>query len=52
MDLQLSLTNEEKKVVLYGGGDRPTVPRSVTPETPLTELNPNWRERDIPGRER
>jgi hypothetical protein len=50
--VQLSLTNEEKRVVVYRGGDRPTVPRSVTPETPLCDLNLNWRERDLPERER
>ncbi|HUT73836.1 MAG TPA: DNA methyltransferase [Armatimonadota bacterium] len=52
MAVQLSLTNEEKRVVVYRGGDRPTAPRSVTPETPLCDLNLNWRERDLPERER
>jgi hypothetical protein len=29
-----------------------TVPKSVTPETPLDDLNLNWREKDLPERER
>ncbi|MEM3432747.1 MAG: DNA methyltransferase [Candidatus Methanomethyliaceae archaeon] len=46
------LTNEEQRVIFYQGGGRPTDPRSVTPQTPLSELNLNWRERDLPERER
>ncbi|MBI3739136.1 MAG: site-specific DNA-methyltransferase [Chloroflexi bacterium] len=49
---QMILTNEEQRVVLYATSDTPTVPNSVTPETPLGELNLNWRERDLPERER
>ncbi len=46
------LTEEEKWVIYYQGEGRPTVPSHVTPETPLSELNLNWRERDLPERER
>lgn len=46
-----SFTQEEQRVALYSAAE-PTVPSSVTPETPLAELNLNWRERDLPERER
>ena len=46
------LTNEEKRAVCYTGNDRPTLPPTVTAETPLEALNLNWRERDLPERER
>lgn len=46
------LTNEERRVKIYEGTGEPTIPSSVTPETPLSELNLNWRERDLPERER
>ena len=45
-------TNEERRVATYAGGDKPTVPNSVTHETPLSQLNLNWREKDLPERER
>ncbi len=45
------LTNEEKRVGLYEGY-RPIRPESVTPDTPLTALNLNWTERDLPERVR
>lgn len=44
----LPLTNEEQRVVFYATTDEPTIPSSVTPDTPLSELNLNWRERDLP----
>ena len=47
-----SLTNEEKRIVYYATNDRPTIASSVNPDTPLSELNLNWRERDLPERER
>ncbi len=47
-----NLTNEEKRVVIYSIADQPTVPSSVTSDTPLSELNLNWREKDLPERER
>jgi len=46
------LTNVEKKVGAYARKDQPTDPRQVGPETPLSKLNLNWRERDLPERER
>ena len=46
------LTNEEKRVVFYANGGEPTNPATVTPETPLGDLNLNWRESDLPERER
>lgn len=45
------LTNEEKKVSVYRA-EAPTDPRLVTHETRLDELNLNWREKDLPERER
>lgn len=48
----VSFTNEEKRVVIYSGSDKSTVPSKVTPDTPLEELNLNWREKDLPERER
>lgn len=44
------LTNEEQRVILYATSDEPTLPSSVMPDTPLSELNLNWRERDLPER--
>lgn len=46
------VTNEEARVKIYEGMGEPTIPSSVTPETPLSDLNLNWRERDLPERER
>ncbi|HKZ71373.1 MAG TPA: DNA methyltransferase [Anaerolineales bacterium] len=48
----MTLTNEERRVAIYDGTGKPTIPSSVTPDTPLAELNLNWRERDLPERER
>jgi len=48
----LKLTNSERRVAIYEGAGEPTRPSSVTPDTPLSELNLNWRERDLPERER
>ncbi len=45
-------TNEEQRVVFYATSDEPTIPSSVTSETSLSELNLNWRERDLPERTR
>ncbi len=44
------LTNEERRVAVYSGTGRPTEPSNVTPETPLGELDLNWREHDLPER--
>ena len=46
------ITNEERRVVFYATSDEPTIPSSVTPHTPLSQLNLNWRERDLPERTR
>jgi len=48
----MSMTNEEKRVTIYSTSESPTIPNTVTPETPLESLNMNWRERDLPERER
>lgn len=48
----LDLTNSERRVAIYEGTGEPTKPSSVTPNTPLSELNLNWSERDLPERER
>ena len=46
------LTNEERAVHVYTQTDKPTMPSEVMPDTPLSELNLNWRERDLPEKER
>lgn len=48
----MPITNEERRVILYATSAEPTVPDSVTLETPLEQLNLNWRERDLPERTR
>lgn len=45
-------TNEEKRVEIYAQGDKPTIPSEVSGETPLELLNLNWREKELPERER
>lgn len=45
-------TNEELSVSLYSRSEEPTDPRSVTTDTPLDTLNLNWREKDLPEKER
>lgn len=47
-----NLTNEEKRVIFYSDETQPTIASSVNPETPLSALNLNWREKDLPERER
>ncbi|HEX8143335.1 MAG TPA: DNA methyltransferase [Pyrinomonadaceae bacterium] len=46
------LTNEEKRVAAYSSDESPTFPGSVTSDTPLSALNLNWREKELPERER
>jgi hypothetical protein len=46
------LTNEEKRVEAYAHNNAPTVPSEVTPGIPLEDLNLNWREKDLPQRQR
>lgn len=45
-------TSEERRLEVYATADEPTVPASVTPDTPLEALNLNWRETDLPERTR
>jgi len=45
-------TKEESRVVFYNDTVEPTIPANVTPKTPLDKLNLNWRERDLPEKER
>lgn len=45
-------TSEERRVEAYEETGEPTVPKNVTPETPSGELNLNWREHDLPEKER
>ncbi len=45
-------TNEENRVPLYDVEFPPTEPALVTSETPLSSLNLNWAERDLPERMR
>lgn len=46
------LTNEERRVAIYEGVGDVTVPKDVDSNTPLGGLNLNWREKDLPERER
>jgi len=46
------LTNEEKRVSVYSAIGIPTIPSEVTHITPLESLNLNWKERDLPEKER
>jgi hypothetical protein len=48
----VALTSEERRVPVYSDTDRPTIPCTVTPDTPLEHLNLNWREKDLPEKER
>jgi hypothetical protein len=48
----LDMTNEEKRVPLYATSTAPTIPSTVSAETPLESLNMNWRERDLPEKDR
>lgn len=46
------LTKEEKRLKIYSNKKITTVPSKVTPDTELKSLNLNWRERDLPEKER
>lgn len=46
------LTNEEHRVFIYSGSGETTIPESVNFDTSLSDLNLNWREKDLPERER
>lgn len=41
-------TKPQPGVTVYAQPPLPTVPHEVTPDTPLEDLNLNWRERDLP----
>ncbi len=45
-------TREESSIGIYGKAHKPTTASEVTPDTPLENLNLNWREKDLPERER
>jgi len=47
-----TLTNEEKRVIYYAEESQPTISSSVNPETPLSSLNLNWLEKELPERQR
>ena len=47
------MTNAELRCPVYVAQKNvPTLSSTVTPTTPLEDLNLNWRERDLPERER
>jgi len=46
------LTNEETKVPIYRNGGKPSDPATVTRTTPLSKLNLNWSEGELPERTR
>jgi len=45
-------TAEERRVSIYSDTAEPTIPGTVTQDTPLEKLNLNWREKDLPEKER
>jgi len=45
-------TAEERRVSIYSNTANPTIPGTVTQDTPLEKLNLNWREKDLPEKER
>ena len=47
-----ALTKEESRVIFYNDTAEPAVPARVNSRTPLNGLNLNWRERDLPEKER
>jgi len=46
------LTHAERRALSYSTHEIPVVPRDVTHATPLDSLNLNWREKDLPEKER
>ncbi len=46
------LTDEESRITTFPRAAYPTVPHEAGPETPLESLNLDWREKDLPERER
>lgn len=45
-------TREEHRVGLYNGSDVPTDPRLVSEDSDISHINLNWREADLPQKER
>lgn len=52
IDGNFIMTSEEKSAGIYIDNDFPTVPRNVSSTTSLESLNLNWREKDLPEKER
>ncbi len=52
LTFQPTLTNEEKHIAFYEQDGIPTQASSITAHTPLSDINLNWREKDLPERER
>jgi DNA modification methylase len=50
--MSFNLTDEEARVTLYASEEKPTIPNTVNYDTPLDQLNTNWREKDLPEKER
>lgn len=51
-ETEAQLTSEERRVTVYSDTEEPIVPSEVTQDTSLEKLNLNWRERDLPEKER
>jgi len=49
---QSELTSEERRVSVYSDTEPPTIPSQVGHNTPLESLRLNWREKDLPEKER
>lgn len=47
---QETMSNTEEQTKIYYGSGEPTDATTVTPNTELSELNLNWREKDLPER--
>lgn len=45
-------TAEERRVSVYSDTEKPTIPNTVTQDTALETINLNWRESDLPEKER
>jgi DNA modification methylase len=45
-------TSEEERVPIYSETELPTLPSEVNQDTRLESLNLNWREKDLPERDR
>lgn len=47
-----TLTNEERRVATYTSSNIPTQPDMVSSKTPLSKLNLNWSEKELPQKAR